>query len=230
MSLLPEQLVFDLAHRSALDAEDFLVSRSNESAVAVVDSWPVWPHWAIVVTGPAGSGKSHLVNVWRGRSKAEVIPASGLCDAVVGRFASTEALAVEDLDRGIGDERVLFHLLNLAREHRLTLLLTSRGAPGELTIALPDLRSRIRALPHVAIDPPDQPLLAALLVKLFADRQLPVEPHVIEYLLLHMERSTEAAAALVAEIDRHALAHRRKVTRVLAAEVIKRLARQDGRG
>jgi chromosomal replication initiation ATPase DnaA len=218
MTIEPGQLVLDLPHRPALGAEDFLISRSNQAAADIVDRWPDWPHWAVVVTAPPGAGKTHLANVWRLRSGAAVFTARALGEADVARACG--ALLVEDLHAGIGNERVLFHLLNLAREHKLSVLLTSRRAPGELDVALPDLRSRLRALPVVAIEPPDEALLKAVLVKHFADRQLAVEPHVIAYVALHMERSMEAAAAVVADIDRRAMAAHRKVTRALAAEVI----------
>jgi chromosomal replication initiation ATPase DnaA len=222
MSGTPEQLTFDLPFRSALGREDFLVSRSNTAAVALVDAWPAWAHWAGVVAGEAGSGKSHLVTVWQARSEAVRVSAPELSEALVASFAEARALAVEDLHAGIGDERVLFHLLNLAREHRLSILLTSRRPPGELAIALPDLRSRLRAIPIARIEPPDEALLGALLVKLFADRQLAVEPHVVSYIARHIARSTEAATGIVAELDRRSLATRRKVTRALAAELLRR--------
>ena len=140
--------------------------------------------------------------------------------------AAGNALLVEDLHSGIGSERALFHLLNLAREHSRTMLLTSRVAPGALPVGLPDLRSRLRALPLIEIAPPDAALLRAVLVKQFADRQLVVEPHVIAHLALHMEQSMEAAAAIVAELDRAAMASHRRITRGLAGEI---LARQQGR-
>lgn len=221
MSEAPRQLVLDLGFRPALGAEDFLVSPANAAAVALVDRWPDWPLASALVIGPERSGKSHLANVWRLRSgAAEPIAADQLQDGVVQTLARTGALVIEDIDRGIADERVLFHLLNLAREHRQHLLLTSVRAPGELQVALPDLRSRLRALPIVRIEPPDEDLLKALLVKLFADRQLAVEPHVIGHIARHMERSMAAATRLVDEIDRRALATHRKVTRPLASEVL----------
>lgn len=226
-SAAPQQLVLDLAHRTALGAEDFLVSESNSAAVAMIDNWPNWPHWALVVTGPVGSGKSHLVNVWRSRSHGNCLRASSINEGVIGQFEDTRALAVENLEGGIGDERVLFHLLNLAREQKQSILFTSRVAPGDLDVKLPDLRSRLRALPLVAIAPPDQSLLQALLVKLFNDRQLAVEPVVIAYLIRHMERSTESALRLVDEIDRQGLISHRKVTRVTAAAALARLQTSD---
>jgi chromosomal replication initiation ATPase DnaA len=216
----PQQLVLDLPHRTALDAEDFLVSGVNAAAVAMIDRWPDWSHWAIVVTGPEGAGKSHLANVWRQRSGAARTDATSFDESALNQLRETGALAVENLEAGIGDEKALFHALNLAREHKLSLLFTSRVAPGDLAVTLPDLRSRLRALPMVAIDPPDHFLLQGLLVKLFEDRQLAVEPSVIAHLARHMERSARAAQRLVAAIDERALSTHRKVTRPLAAEAL----------
>jgi chromosomal replication initiation ATPase DnaA len=220
MTAAPRQLVFDLAHRQALGVEDFLVSSSNDAAVEMVDRWPDWPHPAAIVAGPQGSGKSHLANVWRLRSGAGVVTAAALSDARVAALEPGETLVVEDLDRGSADEKVLFHLLNRARESKLSVLLTSRTPPGEQEFRVPDLRSRLRALPIVQVQPPDEALLKAVLVKLFADRQLNVEPPVIDYLSLRMERSMAAASRIVAAIDRLALATHRKVTRPLAAEAL----------
>ena len=214
------QLILDLAQRPALGAEDFLISSSNQAAADIVDRWPEWPHACVVVVGPARAGKTHLANVWRLRSGAARLEAEAIGeDDVVG---AKGALLVEDLHRGAGDERALFHLLNLVREHKMTMLLTSRAPPGELEVRLPDLRSRLRALPLVTIAPPDEALLKGVLVKHFADRQLAVEPHVISYIALHMEQSMAAAAAVVADIDRAAMASHRRVTRALAAEIIGR--------
>jgi chromosomal replication initiation ATPase DnaA len=220
MTASPRQLVFDLAHRQALGAEDFLVSSSNAAAVEMIDRWPQWPHPASLVAGPQGSGKSHLANVWRLRSGGGIVSAADLDDATVAGLADGAAIVVEDLDRGIGDEKALFHLLNRARESKLSVLLTSRLPPGEQEFIVPDLRSRLRALPIVEVQPPDEILLKAVLVKLFDDRQLSVEPQVIDYLNVRMERSMAEASRVVAAVDRLALATHRKVTRPLAAEAL----------
>lgn len=216
----PEQLVLALPHRPAQEAEDFLVSRSNAAAVDLVDRWPGWPLPSALVVGPAGSGKSHLANVWRLRSGALLVPASRLDEAAVHAFGARPALVVEDIDRGVGSEQVLFHLMNLAREKAGSILMTSRVAPGEIDITLPDLRSRLRATPPVLIEMPDEPLVRSVLVKLFSDRQLAVEPHVISYLALHMDRSMDAAIRVVAACDRLSLAMQRKVTRAVAAAAL----------
>lgn len=220
MSSPPRQLAFDLHFRSAFGREDFLVSPVNAAAVDTIDGWMHWPQRAQAIAGPAGSGKSHLVEVWRSLSRAERVVGCDLGENAVLAASAAGAIAVEDIDRGIGDEKALFHLFNLAREARLSLLVTTRALPGEIEIALPDLRSRLRAMALTRIEVADEGLLRALLVKLMADRQLVIAPKVIEYVVRRMERSADAARCFVRELDRHALAARRDVTIHLAREVL----------
>lgn len=219
----PEQLVLDLGHRTALGAEDFLVGQSNAAAVALVDAWPDWPAPTALVMGPPRSGKTHLAHVWRMHSNASIVAAADLSDATVAEFEATGALVVEDLDAGIACERTLFHLLNLSREHRAGLLLTSAVPPGDLSVALPDLRSRLRAAVMVSIAAPDDGLLRAVLVKHFADRQLTVDPAVVAWLLRNMNRTMADAARVVEAIDLLALSSHRKVSRALAVDALARL-------
>jgi chromosomal replication initiation ATPase DnaA len=223
MSTQPAQLTFDLAPRPALGAEDFLVSPANEGALHIIERWPDWPHHAVVIEGPAQAGKTHLGQVWRLASGAETVAAPDLCAAQLAQLEAAGALLVENLERGIGDERILFHLLNAARENKRSLLMTSRVPVASISISLPDLGSRLRAVPVVAIAPPDTALLKAVLVKHFSDRQLIVEPAVIDTIALRMERSMAMAEAVVSAIDRKALAMKRKVTRPLVLEVLQAL-------
>jgi chromosomal replication initiation ATPase DnaA len=223
---LPHQLTLDLPHRPALGAEDFLLSDSNRAAVAMIDLWPSWPQPVLVLSGPAGSGKSHLAHVWRQRSGARTIAAGELTDASVMANGTVTCAIVEDVDRGIADERAMFHLLNLAREHRFHILVTARTDPGDWALALPDLRSRLRQATLARIAAPDDSLLRAVLVKLFADRQLAIEPAVVDQITTRMERSMQAAVQLVAEIDKRSLETQRKVSRTLVAQVLG--ARADG--
>lgn len=219
MASMPEQLVFEMPHRAAMGLEDFLVSDSNAAAVALIDRWPDWPIGAAILVGPRGSGKTHLANVWQLRSEAALHPAVSLTRENVPAVASAGAVIIENIET-LTDEAALFHLLNLVREQRLQVLLTTDTAPGDLKIALPDLHSRLKALPLASIEAPDDALLRAVLVKLFADRQLSVEPHIVDYVLVRMERSMSAAERFVAEADRQALVLQRRVTRAIAAAAL----------
>lgn len=218
------QLVLDLGHRPALGRDDFLVADCNRDAVAWLDRWPDWPAGGLAIVGPAGCGKSHLAGVWRRASGAPLVaPAELDRGDPAALLGGASACVIDDADRGIAGtprERVLLHLYNHLREARGQLLLTGRTPPARWPIALADLRSRLAALPAVGVGMPDEAVIAAVLVKLFADRQLRVGQDVIIFLVARLERSFEAARHIVAAIDRAALAGGRSVTIKLAREVL----------
>ena len=223
-----DQIPLSFEHRHALDAEDFVVADANRDAVAWLDRWPDWPGRALALYGPAASGKSHLAHVWQHRSGARLIAASALTVAnVIDALGTEHRLVVEDADRGV-DEEALFHVINLVREEDGFLMLTGRNAPARWTIALPDLMSRLAAIPTVAVTAPDDGLLAAVLVKLFDDRQLRVADDVIDYLVMRMERSFAAVGSLVESLDSLSLAERRNITIPLARRVLEQQASFTG--
>lgn len=229
MSLAAAQIPLDLGHRPAQGREDFLIAPSNQDAVAWIDRWPDWAAPALVIYGPVASGKSHLAAVWGERSGGAKIDTAMLVEKEASQIAETaEHLIIDNIDLWLGDraaETTLFHLYNLMREEQRSLLLTMNMAPSHISFAIPDLASRLRAAPAAAIQPPDDTLLAALLVKLFADRQLQVSCEVLNYLLPRMERSFAAAHELVREADRLALAEKRPVSVPLVRRVL--LSRQE---
>jgi chromosomal replication initiation ATPase DnaA len=215
-----KQLSLDLPHRAAFGAEDFLVSTCNRGAVRLIDSWPEWPENAQLIIGPAASGKTHLARVWQPRSGARALSPGDLDAGLLQSIGEGTSLIVEDVDRAGYDEKGLFHLLNLAREKRLYVLLSTRETPSRFDCSLPDLRSRLNALAAVRIGAPDDALLRTVMLKHFSDRQLAIDPKVLDFLALRIERSLAAAAEAVAAIDRAALGSGRKISRQLVAEVL----------
>ena len=214
------QLTLDLPHRAALGAEDFLVSECNLAAVRLINSWPQWQDHVQLLVGPPASGKTHLARVWQALSGARALDPGNLGIHSLDAMKAGTPLVVEDVDRRAYDEKALFHLLNLARENRLFVLLTAQSAPSRWGIKLPDLLSRLNAVPTVEIGVPDEALLQTVMLKQFADRQLDIDPKVLTYLALHVDRSLAAAAAAVAAVDRVALATGRKINRQLVVEVL----------
>lgn len=217
------QLVFDLEYRPALGAEDFLVGPSNRDAVAWIDSWPNWPNRTLALFGDAGCGKTHLAHVWQARAGAALVDLAELDAAELPRLACGPGLAVEVGER-IPDERLLLHLLNLLRAEGASVLLAAQRPPAHWPAALPDLASRLSAIPAVRLGAPDDALLQAVLVKLFADRQIRPDREVVSYLAARLERSFAAVAGAVARLDRAALAEKRKVSLAL----VRRVLEEDG--
>ena len=220
----PKQLAFDLPLDPRYGPEDFLVSPSNEKAYGLIEAWPDWPDSMILLSGPPGSGKSHLASIWATRARAWTVSAAEVDDDRVMHLVSNGALVVEDIDRPERrDEHALFHLMNLARERKAPVLLTTSVAVERCGLSVADLRSRLRLAPGAAILPPDDALLRAVLVKLFVDRQLVVDLSVVDALALRIDRSLERARQVVTELDRDALGRRRRITRQLALAVLERL-------
>jgi chromosomal replication initiation ATPase DnaA len=217
----PRQLNLALGYRESFDRADFLPGRGNETALALIDRWPDWPARVMALAGPEGAGKSHLAAIWAKAAGGGVVAGAAIDAPSVPQALSRGALVIEDADRGGIDEAALFHLLNLAKEQSAFVLITARQAPAGWPVALPDLASRLRALPVVTLDPPDDALLSAVLVKLFADRQLAVDERLIDFLVLRIERSFAAARAAVAELDQEAMRLKRPVNRALAAEILR---------
>lgn len=219
----PSQLALDLGHRPSLSGDDFLVAPSNAAAVRWIDAWPGWPSPLVVISGPGGSGKSHLAQVFLARTGGRAVAARELSQDEPARlFGDAPALVLDDAERALdrSGEEALLHLYNHAAGAGRHLLLTAHRAPARWPVRLADLASRLKAAPHAAIGAPDDALIAAVLVKQFADRQLSVDDGVISFMVRHMERSFAAARAAVERIDHLSLAERRRVTVPLARRVL----------
>ncbi|AZO48097.1 MAG: hypothetical protein EOS54_24885 [Mesorhizobium sp.] len=222
----PRQLPLDLGHGTGYSRDELVVSSTNAQAVALVDRWPDWPSPVVVLAGPAGSGKTHLASIWQARASALRVDAGRIeeCIADLGH----RSVLIDDVDKHPVDETGLFHLINTVRGAGSSLLLTARRFPSAWGVELPDLISRLKAAATVEIHEPDDLLLAGVITKLFADRQVEVEPHVVQYLVRRIERSLATAMRVVGRLDRAALERKTPITRALAAETVS--AMDEGQG
>lgn len=215
------QLAFDLPGGEAMTRADFLVAPSNSLALEMMDGVTGWPQGRMVLVGPEGAGKTHLAQVWAAEIAASLMPATGLANVRIDALAKGP-VALDDADRLAGDgaaEAALFHLLNFMGPTN-PLLMTARTPPRDWGLRLPDLVSRLQAAPVAQLGAPDDALLSAVLVKLFADRQVAVAANLIPFLVSRMPRQISAARELVAALDTRALAEGRAITRQLAGEVL----------
>jgi chromosomal replication initiation ATPase DnaA len=218
-----EQLPLVFEHEPQTGRDDLLVSERLKAAVSIIDSWPRWPSPVVILAGPVGSGKSHLAAIWRENSAAAAIHPTAGSDAA--DIAAANPVLFEDADRRGFDDRALFHVINSVRENGTSLLITSRLWPMSWPVELADLRSRLKAATVVEIGEPDDELLAQVLVKLLADRQLSVDERLIGYIVARMERSLESAQTIVERLDHLALARGTRINRALASEVLNTLGK-----
>ncbi len=222
----PSQLALDFDHRPALGGEDFLVAPPNAEAIRWLDAWPDWPGPALVIFGPAGSGKTHLAEVFRSKSDARPVSLQGLADeAALALTGDARACVLEDAELAVDRvlEEPLLHLYNHVEESGRHILLTAKQPPSRWGIGLGDLASRLNTAAQAGIGAPDDALITAVLVKQFTDRQLKVDVEVISYMLTRMERSFDAARRMVGAIDDLALEERRNITVPLVRQVLEKI-------
>lgn len=223
---MAEQLILDLPVRQALGRDAFFVTPSNAVALASLDDVAHWPSGKLVLTGPAGSGKSHMAHVWATDHSATIVEAKSLPQADIPALAAKGHVVVEDADQlqdfpdGFEAERALFHLHNLTLAEGGRLLVTARSAPIHWSLSLPDLASRMQGTTVARIDPPDDSLLMAMLVKQFEDRQLIVPNTLIPWLVARMERSADAVRNMVVRLDQEGLQSGKPISRTLAARIL----------
>ena len=222
------QLAFELPLQQAFRRADFFTSPASAAGLAAVDGWRDWPGGKMLLVGPVGSGKTHLSHIWADAVGAVLMAAPDLAQSDLPTLAARGAVCVEDGEAVAGQpdaEAAFFHLHNMLLPAG-RLLITAKSPPRDWGLALPDLHSRLQAGALTRLEAPDDALLSAVLIKLFADRQITVPPNLIAYLVSRIERSIAAAREVVAALDARALAAGRPITRALAAELMDSASQQ----
>ena len=213
---MARQLRLSLERPPSWAREDFIVSGANADAVRLLDAWPAWPGGVLALTGPEGAGKTHLAMAWVERAQAILPNPRAPADLLT---LGGKALLIENADQSISDVN-LFHLINMAAQHGGSLLLTARVPPRDWKTDLPDLRSRLNALPVAELAEPDDVILRGVFRKLFRERNIRPTEDTYPYLLRRMERSVVEARRLVKLLDEAADSLQRPVSRSLAKDVL----------
>ncbi|MDR3513508.1 MAG: DnaA/Hda family protein [Caulobacteraceae bacterium] len=214
-----QQLRLELRRPASYRRETFVVSPANEAAVRAVDGWRTWHGGCLALVGPEGVGKTHLAQAWAAQVGAGVLQSADAAPGLDLTRLQGRPVLFEDADQGAPDE-ILFHLINMAGEAGGGLLLTARTAPSAWPTALPDLRSRLNALPVAELPPPDDAILEGVLNKFFRERNIRPADDLIPYLLRRIERSIPRAQEIVARLDEVADAEHRAVSRALARQIL----------
>ncbi len=216
LAAVNRQLRFDLTRPTSYRREEFVVSAANAEAVRLVEGGAPWHGGALVLVGPGGAGKTHLALAWAAQAGAVQLEAAAPQDDLAR--LSGRPILLEHADQAPAD--TLFHLINMAGEPGGALLMTSRLLPSAWPAALPDLRSRLNALPVAELGPPDDDMLLGVLKKFFRERNIRAADEVFAYLIRRMERSVPVARDLVERLDEAAAAQNREISRALARQVL----------
>lgn len=217
----PTQLVMPFAPATSFAAADYVRGEANNLALSWIERWPDWPYSIALIHGDKASGKTHLAHVFAARTGATFIPYQRLGQAPADvLLAGNHAWVLDDVDL-VADEAALAQLINHARARGDYMLLLANADAAKLPFRLPDLRSRLTMLPQLALGLPDDALLKGVLAKEFADRQLRISPELLDYAIIHLERSFEALQRFAAQMDQISLSRGRAITMPLMREVLK---------
>lgn len=217
------QLTLPIERPPSYAVDDFVPDSSNAEALRWLSAIESWPSHRLVLAGPTGTGKTHLLHVWaaaRGWDMLRGPDIRGLPPIPLRGAAVDEA----DLP---GEEQAMLHLMNACAEAGLPLLMASPRPPSRWRIALPDLRSRLAATAVALLDEPSDALLDAILAKQLSDRQLQLAPSLLDALRLRLPRSAAAMAEAAARLDRASLISGRKLTRSDALAILQPLFDDD---
>lgn len=214
------QLVMPFATAPSYHAADFIRGVANATALDLVERWPDWPYSIVLLVGPPGSGKTHLSHVFAARTGATIIAPARVGSAPADQLLTGNHCWVLDGLEAVTDPAALAQLINHVRSRGDYLLLSASAHIRALNIALPDLHSRLISLPMVELGAPDDALLAGVLAKAFADRQLRLAPEVLSFAIAQLERSYATVQRFAAMMDERSMARGRAITVPLVREFI----------
>jgi len=217
------QLVMPFSSAPSYHAADFIRGAANAEGVRWVEAWPEWPYSMLLLTGPKGSGKTHLSHVFAARARATIIPTERVGTAPADHLLTGNHCWVLDNIDSITDAPALAQLINHVWARGDYLMMTAAAPAAQLSIPLPDLRSRLLAMPSITLGAPDDALLAGVLAKEFADRQLRVAPDVLNYAATRLERSYSSMQQFAARIDALSLARGKAITLPLVRQLLRQM-------
>lgn len=217
------QLVLPMEAAPSFAAADFVADASNEEALRWLAAPRRWPDGRLLLAGPPGTGKTHLLHATaqaQGWALLRGPDLRGLPER------PTRGVALDEADLP-GEEAALLHLMNACAEARLPLLMAAPRPPSRWRVALADLRSRLAATAVAQLDEPSDALLEALLAKHQADRQVQFDPALLATLRQRLPRRAAMMAEAVARLDRASLIAGRRLSRAAALAVVSPLFDDD---
>ena len=226
MSSLAQQLYFPFPQKTSFSREDFFVSQSNQEAIHWIESWP-WQHPILSLSGPTHSGKTHLGHIWSEIAhQAEILTWPFCFDAFESLKGKNLVLDFDNFSPqeqplSSADEEALFHFYNRVLENKNSVLWISNPPPSQWdNIKLPDLRSRLRAIPAVFVKQPDDQLLSMIYIKKFHDLQWKVSPKIIQYLISHGPRSYKEIELLIDRLSEKLLEEKKTLSLLMIKSVL----------
>ena len=213
------QLLLDFDIKRTFNDHDYYVSDSNYFAFSLIDKWPKWEKRILNISGEKYSGKTHLANIFKLKSSALFLTEKEINNDVFKKIKLYESIIIDGFSNRI-DENLIYSIFNLVNQDSKYLLINSEVPLGEINFKLPDLISRSRDLLHSKINPPDDELIFAIILKNFSDRQIKLEKKLIEFVINRIDRSYSKISQFIYKIDELSLKKKKPINFKTIKEIL----------
>jgi len=213
------QLLLDFDIKSNFNNHDYYVSESNYFAFNLIDKWPKWEKRILNITGEKFSGKTHLANIFKSKSSALFLNENQINNEVFKKIKLYESIILDGFSNII-DEKLIYSILNLVDQDSKYLLINSETPLSEINFKLLDLASRSKNLLHAKIEPPDDDLIFAIILKNFSDRQIKLEKKIIEFIINRIDRSYGKISEFIYKIDELSLKKKKPINLKTIKEIL----------
>ena len=216
-----DQLVFKFPFSKKYYEQDFFVSSNNFSAYKLIESWPNWPGKMLNIFGDSGSGKTHLAKILEKKiNKTKLIDAKNISNKFVDEMNNFDCLIIDSFNNNI-DEKLFYTIINQTHQLENYLLINSITSVKNQKFSLVDLKSRINSFMYIGIDLPTDDLLKVIISKTLSDKQININPKMLDYIINNVERSYKKLFKFLKEVDELSLSTGKSININLIKKVLK---------
>ncbi len=213
------QLLLELDYKTNFNKHDFYLSKSNTNAFNFINRWPDWEKKILNISGEKFSGKSHLANIFKLKSKALLIKGNKIDDSIFKSLKLYESIIIDDFEE-CNEEEILYSIFNLIDQDSKYLLINSLKPINKIKFKLPDLASRSKNCIYAEIENPDDELLFAIILKNFSDRQIKIEKKIINFIISRIDRSYRKIDEFIYKVDELSLKKKKPINFKTIKEIL----------
>ena len=213
------QLLLDLNYKQNFNDHDFYVSESNYFAFNIINKWPKWEKKILNICGEKFSGKTHLANIFKSKSKALLINYNKMDEDVFNKIKLFDNIIIDDFNNNF-NEKLIYSVFNLVDQDNKYMLINSEQPINEIKFNLPDMISRSKNCLVAKIENPDDELIFAIILKNFSDRQIKLEKKIIEFIINRIDRSYSKIYEFIYKIDELSLKKKKPINLKIIKEVL----------
>ena len=213
------QLLLDFDYDQNFNNHDFYVSNSNYFAFNLIDKWPKWEKKILNICGEKFSGKTHLANIFKIKSKAIYVTENQINDDLFKKLKISECLIIDEFKNNV-PENLMYSIINIVDQDNKYLLINSETPFNEIKFKLPDLLSRSKNVLTAKIESPNDELIFAIILKNFSDRQIKLEKKLIEFIINRIDRSYSKISEFIYKVDELSLKKKKPINITTIKEII----------